>query len=229
MSVTLAAVSSKAISQKMQINLSNLGKRYNYEWIFRNLTYTLESGSSYAILGHNGSGKSTLLTVIAGHNLHSEGEISYSTGNRAIAPDELYRHLSLTAPYLELVEEFTLLEMLTFHTRFKQLRHGLSHLDLIDRMGLQKSKNKFVKDFSSGMKQRLKLGLAIYSDTSLLLLDEPTTNLDQEGVAWYQEHVGQNKEGRLIIVGSNIKHEYSFCDQHLHITDYHTASAKQQR
>ena len=207
----------------MQINLSNLGKRYNYEWIFRNLTYTFESGTSYAILGHNGSGKSTLLTIIAGHNLHSEGNIGYTTGSNTIAPDEIYRHLSLTAPYLELVEEFSLLEMLEFHTRFKALRGNLTNLELIDRMGLQRSKNKFVKDFSSGMKQRLKLGLALYSDTELLLLDEPTTNLDQEGVAWYQEHVELNKSGRLIIVGSNIHHEYAFCEHHLRISDYHVA------
>lgn len=90
-------------------------------------------------------------------------------------------------------------------------------------MGLHKARNKFVKDFSSGMKQRLKLGLAIYADTSLLLLDEPTTNLDQEGIAWYQEHVTQNRDGRLVIVGSNIAHEYSFCEHQLRITDYHVA------
>ena len=211
---------------KMQVNLSKLGKRYNYEWIFRNLTYCFESGTSYAILGHNGSGKSTLLTTIAGYNLHSEGEITYTIGDKTLAPDQAYRQLSLTAPYLELVEEFTLLEMLEFHTRFKKLRQHLSHLELIDRMGLQKAKHKLVKDFSSGMKQRLKLGLAIYSDTALLLLDEPTTNLDEEGVSWYQEHVAQNQEGRLIIVGSNIQHEYSFCQHHLRITDYHPAPRK---
>ncbi|GHA53133.1 ABC transporter ATP-binding protein [Pontibacter akesuensis] len=205
----------------MQINLTGLGKRYNYEWIFRNLTYTFKSGTSYAILGHNGSGKSTLLTIIAGHNLSSEGELSYAVNGKTIPPEAAYRHLSLTAPYLELIEEFTLLEMLDFHTRFKPLRQNLSTEALIDRMGLLKSKHKYVKDFSSGMKQRLKLGLAIYSDTFLLLLDEPTTNLDQEGVAWYQEHVAENKAGRLIIVGSNIQHEYGFCDEQLRISDYH--------
>ena len=210
----------------MQINLSKLGKRYNYEWIFRNLTYTFESGNSYAILGRNGSGKSTLLTTVAGYNLHSEGEIAYTLGNKKLHPDQAYRELSITAPYLELVEEFTLLEMLQFHTRFKPLRHHLSHHELINRMELQRAKNKFVKDFSSGMKQRLKLGLAIYSDSSLLLLDEPTTNLDQEGVVWYQEHVAQNQTGRLIIVGSNIQHEYSFCDLHLLISDYHSSPKK---
>ncbi|MBF9252524.1 ABC transporter ATP-binding protein [Pontibacter sp. 172403-2] len=210
----------------MQINLTNLGKRYNYEWIFRNLTYTFEPGSSYAILGHNGSGKSTLLTVVAGYNLHSEGTITYTSGSKIIEQDKVYQQLSLTAPYLELVEEFTLAEMLNFHTRFKPLRHNLSQVQLIDRMGLQRARNKYVKDFSSGMKQRLKLGLAIYSDTPLLLLDEPTTNLDQEGISWYQEHVTQHNESRLIIVGSNIAHEYSFCQHHLHITDFHPTARK---
>ncbi|PRY13267.1 ABC transporter family protein [Pontibacter ummariensis] len=210
----------------MQVSLSNLGKRYNYEWIFRNLTYTFESGASYAILGHNGSGKSTLLTTIAGYNLHSEGQINYTLHAKPLSVEEAYRHLSLTAPYLEVIEEFTLLEMLAFHVKFKPLRHGLSPLELVERMGLQKAKNKFVKDFSSGMKQRLKLGLAIYSDTALLLLDEPTTNLDQEGVAWYQEHVQQNQEGRLTIVASNILHEYSFCSHRLQISDYHPVPRK---
>ncbi|WP_347158221.1 ABC transporter ATP-binding protein [Pontibacter chitinilyticus] len=210
----------------MQLNLSNLGKRYNYEWIFRNLTYTFEPDTSYAVLGHNGSGKSTLLTVLAGYNLHSEGTITYTSGSKIINADVVYQHLSLTAPYLELVEEFTLAEMLDFHTRFKPLRHQLSQQQLIERMGLQRARNKYVKDFSSGMKQRLKLGLALYSDSSLLLLDEPTTNLDAEGVAWYQEHVAQNRKDRLIIVGSNIAHEYSFCDHHLHITDFHPQPRK---
>jgi len=210
----------------MQINLTGLGKRYNYDWIFRNLTYTFEPGSSYAILGHNGSGKSTLLTVVAGYNLHSEGSITYTLADKTIEQDKVYQYLSLTAPYLELVEEFTLTEMLAFHTRFKPLRHHLSQSQLIDRMGLQRARNKYVKDFSSGMKQRLKLGLAIYSEAPLLLLDEPTTNLDQEGISWYQEHVAQNRENRLIIVGSNIAHEYSFCQHHLHITDFHPAVRK---
>ena len=221
MCVTLAVALLRATSVKMQINLSNLGKRYNYEWIFRNLTYTFESGTAYAILGHNGSGKSTLLTVISGHNLHSEGEINYKIGGKDVASEYVFRSLSLTAPYLELVEEFTLLEMIEFHTRFKPLRQNLTALELIDRMGLQKSKHKFVKDFSSGMKQRLKLGLAIYTSAPLLLLDEPTTNLDQDGIDWYLEHVSQNRQGRLVIVSSNVAHEYSFCDEIIRITDYH--------
>ncbi|MDX5345650.1 MAG: ABC transporter ATP-binding protein [Hymenobacteraceae bacterium] len=205
----------------MQINLSNLGKRYNFEWIFRNLSYEFSSGSSYAILGHNGSGKSTLLNIISGHHLSSEGTLTYSLQNKPLPAEKLYQYLSITAPHLELVEELTLQEMLQFHIKFKPLRHNLSTQQLLDRMNLTKARDKHVKDFSSGMKQRLKLALAIYADTPLLLLDEPTTNLDEEGVAWYRQHLFENMESRLVIVGSNILHEYDFCEHRLRISDFH--------
>lgn len=206
----------------MQIKLSGLGKRYNFEWIFRHLDYEFIPDKSYAVLGHNGSGKSTLLNIISGYLSSSEGALTYRINNKVIATDHIFRHLAFTAPYLELIEEFTLLELIQYHARFKKLLTAGAD-DLIDRLYLQKAKHKFVKDFSSGMKQRLKLGLAIYSEAPLLLLDEPTTNLDQEGVNWYLEHVKQNQKDRLVIVSSNVPHEYSFCNEHIRITDYHPA------
>ena len=204
----------------MQIKLSSLGKRFNYEWIFRNLSFEFLSGKAYAVLGHNGSGKSTLLSILSGFQLPSEGSASYSLNGQQVPVDQLYRHLSLAAPYQDLLEEFTLLEMIQFHTRFKNLR-GITPAQLPDLLQLQAARHKLVRDFSSGMRQRLKLGLALYSDTPLLLLDEPTTNLDQAGVAWYLEHLEKNRQNRLVIVGSNVPHEYSFCDEQLPINQYH--------
>src|SRR5688572_29157080 len=209
----------------MQIKLTGLGKRYNFEWIFRNLNYEFTAGNTYAILGHNGSGKSTLLNTISGFQLPSEGDLTFSLQNHTIPAEEIFRHISYAAPYLELVEEFTLEESIEFHTRFKPLRN-ISASEFIDRLKLYKARHKYIKDFSSGMKQRLKLGLALYSDSSLLLLDEPTTNLDQEGIDWYREHLELNKQGRIVIIGSNIAHEYSFADERLHITDYHPVAKK---
>ncbi|MGV3589633.1 MAG: ABC transporter ATP-binding protein [Adhaeribacter sp.] len=209
----------------MQINLSGFGKRYNYEWIFRNLDYSFLPNTAYAILGHNGSGKSTLLNMISGYLSPSEGTISHTYAQKTLSLEELYQHLSFTAPYLELIEEYTLAEIVHFHTQFRAMRTN-SAADLIDRLYLTKAKDKFVKDFSSGMKQRLKLGLAIYTTAPLLLLDEPTTNLDQEGINWYLEHVSQNRKDRLVIVSSNVAHEYSFCDEKIKITDYHYQSPK---
>ncbi|GAA4304875.1 heme ABC exporter ATP-binding protein CcmA [Nibribacter koreensis] len=210
----------------MQIKLTSVGKRYNYEWIFRNLSYEFVSGKAYAILGHNGSGKSTLISLLSGFQLHSEGDISYSLGSRQLVVEQVYRHLSIAAPYQDLLEELTLEEMIQFHTRFKSLRN-ITAQQLPDILQLQKAKHKLVRDFSSGMRQRLKLGLALYSDTPFLLLDEPTTNLDQDGVAWYLEHLHQNRKDRLVIIGSNVPHEYSFCDEQLSINQFHyTAPAR---
>ncbi|KAA3439467.1 ABC transporter ATP-binding protein [Rufibacter hautae] len=212
----------------MQIKLSSLGKRYNYEWIFRNLSYEFVSGKAYAVLGHNGSGKSTLLSILSGFQLPTEGSVSYSVANKALPVEELYRYLSMAAPYQDLLEEFTLEEMIQFHTRFKQLR-SITPQQLPDLLQLQAAKHKLVRDFSSGMRQRLKLGLALYSDTPLLLLDEPTTNLDQAGVAWYLEHLERNRQNRLVIIGSNVPHEYSFCDEQLPINEFHYKAAERKR
>ncbi|MFB9863859.1 ATP-binding cassette domain-containing protein [Rufibacter immobilis] len=212
----------------MQIKLSSLGKRFNYEWIFRNLSYEFVSGKAYAVLGHNGSGKSTLLSLISGYQLPSEGTVSYFMGNSEVPVDQLYRHLALAAPYQDLLEELTLEEMVLFHTRFKPLR-GITPQQLPDLLQLQPARHKLVRDFSSGMRQRLKLGLALYSDTPLLLLDEPTTNLDQAGVNWYLEHLDRNRQGRLVLIGSNVPHEYSFCDEQLPIHQFHYKAPERKR
>lgn len=204
----------------MLINLSGLGKRYNYDWIFRRLDYQFLPDRSYAILGHNGSGKSTLLSILSGYLSASEGRIRYQLQGRDLAVEDLFRHLSFTAPYQELIEEFTLTELIDYHARFKQLRLPSTGA-LIERLYLQKARHKYIKDFSSGMKQRLKLGLAIYTESPLLLLDEPTTNLDQEGIDWYLEQVSANRKDRLVVVSSNIAHEYQFCEEQIRITDYH--------
>ncbi|PSR56346.1 ABC transporter ATP-binding protein [Adhaeribacter arboris] len=204
----------------MKIKLTGLGKRYNYDWIFRHLTSEFVSNKAYAILGYNGSGKSTFINTLSGNLVPSEGIIDYQVNSKTVPVEEVYRFLSFSAPYLELIEELTLTELIQFHTRFKPLRN-LTPNQLIQRMYLEKSRNKYVKDFSSGMKQRLKLGLAIYTDAPLLLLDEPTTNLDQTGINWYLEHISQNQADRLVIVCSNIAHEYQFCHETLDITQYH--------
>jgi ABC-type multidrug transport system ATPase subunit len=204
----------------MTISLTDLGKRYNYEWIFRHVDLKFTPGEAYAILGHNGSGKSTLLNTISGNLLPSEGKVNYNFDGRDIDPDQFYRYISYASPYLELVEEYTLTEVIEFHSRFKKLKVASPEV-LIERMQLQKARHKYVKDFSSGMKQRLKLGLAIFSEAPVLLLDEPTTNLDQDGINWYLEHVTANRENRIVIISSNVAQEYSFCDERIRIIDYH--------
>ena len=206
----------------MQITATGLGKRFKRDWIFRGLTRTFRPGSATAVLGPNGAGKSTLLNTFSGQLLPTEGTLTYALAGRAVDVEDLPQHLAYAAPYLELLEELTLLEMLQFHTRFKPLRPGVSLDKLVGLMYLEKSRQQLVREFSSGMKQRLKLALALYAEAPLLLLDEPTTNLDATGVAWYQEHVQATRAGRTLLLSSNVPAEYAFCDEQLLVTDFQT-------
>jgi ABC-type multidrug transport system ATPase subunit len=203
----------------MVIDLENTGRRFNQEWIFRNLTYQFEPGGRYAVLGPNGSGKSTLLSVILGNLTLSEGTIRYA--DRSPVPvEEIYQYLSFAAPYLDLIEEFTLQETIDFHFKFKRFYSGLDQAAVLDVLGLAKSQDKALKYFSSGMKQRTKLVLACCTDSKILLLDEPTSNLDSEGLIWYHRLIENFTTDKTIIVGSNQEEEYSFCNHFVRIMDY---------
>lgn len=203
----------------MKIELQNAGRRFNQEWIFRNFTYAFEPSGTYAVLGPNGSGKSTLLSVILGSLSPSEGSVSYFAGQE-IAAGQLYRHLSIAAPYLELVEDFTLQETIDFHFRFKNYYPGMNAAGVLDLLGLSGAQDKALKYFSSGMKQRTRLALACCTDTPLLVLDEPTSNLDRQGNDWYHSLIRNFTGNKLVLVGSNQEAEYSFCENLINITDY---------
>jgi ABC-type multidrug transport system ATPase subunit len=204
----------------MKIQLEQVAKKFNKEWIFKNLSCTLSRSDITAVTGPNGSGKSTLLQVIAGSLLQSEGRLTYTIAEKIIEPDVIYKHISLVAPAMSLPEDFTLMEFLAFHFKFKNLRHGF-HLDELPAiMKLQDAAQKYIKNFSTGMKQRVKLGIAFYSDAPLLLLDEPATNLDSGGFEWYLEEIHKVLNEKLIIVCSNRKDEYSFCNNFIDILAY---------
>jgi ABC-type multidrug transport system ATPase subunit len=206
----------------MIIFASNLGKKFRNEWIFRNLDLTWQSGQSYTLTGANGSGKSTLLQVLAGFIPANEGEVLFaqSIDTTPLESEDMYRQVVIASPYLELVEEFTLEELLLFHQRLKPFRAGISLNDFMEFVQLEKSRHKFIKYFSSGMKQRLKLGLAFLSDCPILMLDEPTANLDKEATAWYLRNVEVYAQDRLLVIASNQNYEYEFCANIFRMQDW---------
>lgn len=205
----------------MEITLKDIGRRYNSEWIFRHINYRFESGKSYAVLGQNGSGKSTLLKVLSGSLSPSQGELLYTMGTNTISIDAVYQELSIAAPYIELIEEFTLRELIDFHFRFKSYLQGFDKARVLNLLGLASALDKEIKHFSSGMRQRVKLVLACCSDSKLVLLDEPTSNLDSEGEEWYLDLIDRTKlDFRLFIICSNQKKEYEFCDETISIADF---------
>lgn len=202
----------------MEIKLTNTGKRFNLDWIFRHFNYNFSSQHSYAITGSNGSGKSTLLQIIAGAITHSEGSIDYILHQQIIDPQKAYLNISIATPYLELIEEMTALEFLNFHQYFKPLSTEIKNI--LDEVGLTNATHKQIRYYSSGMKQRLKLAQAFFSKTEVLLLDEPCTNLDANGIKLYQSLIEKYSQNRLVIVSSNDLNEYEFCSERISIEDY---------
>lgn len=203
----------------MKILLTDAGKRYNREWIFRHFTQVFESGQCYAITGHNGSGKSTLLQVIAGAILPNEGKLVMTMENE-LSTEDHFKYISITAPYLELVEEMTAMEFLDFHRSFKPFLQNMSLQDVLKDVELSHAADKQIRYFSSGMKQRLKLAQGILSDTAFVLLDEPCTNLDETGIRLYQRLIDSYTKNRCVIVSSNDPQEYGFCTQVINIQEY---------
>lgn len=197
----------------MKVVLKNIGKRFHKEWIFRNINYEFLNNNKYAILGTNGSGKSTLLQIIAGAISESEGEVEYEIENVKNGNNFLFfKNISYAAPYMELPEEMTWKECILFHGKFKKFISGLHEKDVICISELETCANKQIKNFSSGMKQRAKLTLAILSDSPLLLLDEPGTHLDKNAIKWFQNLIVRFTKDKLVIVCSNYNNEeYEFC------------------
>lgn len=197
----------------MNIVLDKVSKRFNQDWLFKDLDYQFRIANSYAITGPNGSGKTTLLKIIAGMIPCSRGIIKYQLNHQTIDPDVFYRHLTYVAPYMEVPEDLTLREFFTFHFDLKPQPKGLSITDIAASSGLEHAQGKAIHAFSSGMKQRAKLALGIFSTTPILLLDEPTTNLDESGVSWYNRAISNIKSEKILIISSNLPAEFQFCDQ----------------
>lgn len=204
----------------ISLSVENIAKRFTREWIFRGLTYDFKVGEPVAIIGPNGSGKSTLVKSLAGIIPVNEGAVSFSKANSPIDEENWHQYIGLSAPYLELIEEFTLDEAIDFHLKFRPFVQGIDKSVFLNKLNLKGHENKFVRDFSSGMKQKLKLGFAFYTENQILILDEPTASIDHIGFEWYFEEVQKHIDSKILIIASNEPKEYTFCENHISIMDY---------
>ncbi len=205
----------------LNFNVNAVSKKFNKDWIFKDVSFSLSEESVLGITGSNGSGKSTLLQILSGYRLPTSGIVSLDVNNSKIAVEDLYKHVSMSSPFLELIEEFTLIEQLQFYFRFKEVKNGLSTDELLSLSLLTQHAHKQICDFSSGMRQRVKLLLAFTSNSNLLLLDEPCSNLDNAGVDWYKKMAMCFSTGRIVVISSNHHSDELFsCNKFISMEDF---------
>lgn len=187
----------------MEVTLRSVARNFGREVVFRGVDHVFAAGSRTALLGPNGSGKSTLLQVVGGALAPTDGTVEHRCDGRRVDPDAVYRRVAFATPYLGLYEDLSLRDALAFHHRLKPFRPGIAAADVARTAYLDRELDKPVRQFSSGMRQRLKLVLALLSDVPLLLLDEPTSNLDARGIAWFGDLLRDHLQGRTLLVASN--------------------------
>ncbi len=208
------------MSNSVDIRLEQVYKRFKRDWIIKDLTRTISSGSKLAILGINGSGKSTLLKMISGFVGKTAGKISWDLSNNALEITTWHNHFAYCAPYLELVDSYTLKETIDFHFKLKRQRADVELSDWLQETGLSEHMDKPINLFSSGMQQRTKLILCLATDVPVYLLDEPCSNLDESGINWYQKKLSGLSNDKTVIIASNQPYEYPGFTDEINTSNY---------
>lgn len=196
-----------------EIVIDKLSKRYGYQWIIRDFESRFVSDRIYGIAGSNGSGKSTLIKMISGYLTPTSGTIDYQMQGNKVNVASIFPYISLAAPYTDLINEYTLAEMLHFHQKFKQFKAKITFKEFEQKIMLTGQKDKTLQHFSSGMKQKIQLALALLSDTPILLLDEPTSYLDGDAKAWFKSLLAENVKDRVVIIASNDHYDLDLCTE----------------
>ena len=201
----------------MHVVLDDIWKRYTSGWVLKGVSIELLPGQKLALGGSNGSGKSTLLNIISGYLSYTKGSITYSLADKTIDRDHVFRHLAISSASSSLDEEFTVAEIFKHYAKFKPFL--ISSVDeFVEISDFKKEKNKRVQHFSSGMKQRLSLALAITMNTPFLLLDEPTSFLDEGRKDWFRDTYLKYCKDKTVVIASNDSNDFIDCDLSYNLT-----------
>lgn len=205
----------------MEIQFRQAGRKFPGQTVFQQVDLNIESGSRWSILGGNGSGKSTFLKTAFGALSLSEGQIQHYSKGQALDLQSAALRIAYAAPYLELIEELAVKEFLQRYAAFRPFRADARTDYILERTLLAEAAQRKIRFLSSGMKQRLRLGIALLSEAELVILDEPTSNLDRDGVQWYQDFLQEEIGSRTLLIGTNYNNEEAFlCDRQLRVSDY---------
>lgn len=208
-----------------RLSVVDLSKKFHTRYLFSQFEYTFNSSQIYAVTGPNGTGKSTLIGILSGYLLPTHGKVKLIVQNTKlpVRAEEYYKYISVCAPYTELIEEFTLEEMIAFYLQLISLsdkkKTFTTHF-VLDLLNMHAQANRVIKNFSSGMKQRVKLALAVCNHKPVVLLDEPTANLDAQGIEWFSTAIKPLLSEKICIMASNLAHEIALADHVIHIPDW---------
>jgi ABC-type multidrug transport system ATPase subunit len=186
-----------------EIKCVDLSKRFGFEWIFKNLSFNFSTDKIYGIVGPNGAGKSSFLKIVSGFSTPTKGEISYTDTTGSKKQEQVFDRVTFCAPYIDLIEEMTVSEIITFQHNLRPFSDQNTVINEIKSFPFPGILAKRVIELSSGMKQRLKLALSILSDAEILLMDEPGSNLDDRANKWWKELLSKNSKNRIILIASN--------------------------
>ena len=203
----------------LTLTARSVGKDFAERKIFRDINFNISNGQSLAVTGSNGSGKTTLVRILCALIRPSTGEVTYQFNDKKVPEEKIYHHIGLVGPYLELYEELTARENLEFFARMKRIPDYTERIGmLLSRMRLSGRENDQVKNYSSGMKQRLKYVFALLHQPPVLFLDEPTSNLDSEGISTVYEIMTEQKKDKILILATNDQEDLKFGDRQIAVS-----------
>lgn len=194
----------------MRIELIEISKRYTHVWVLKKVSHVFPSGGIYGIKGSNGSGKSTIMQIISGQLSPTLGKIDYIS-EKPLSSDEVHSNISFAAPYITPLENLSLKETFDFHRSFRRFKNDLSFDAFCETLEYPYKKDQLIKYYSSGMAQRLSLALTVLSESELILLDEPTSYLDEEAKQWYYNLLKEYRMNTTTIISSNDQNDLTEC------------------
>lgn len=206
----------------IKLTVEGLAKRFGHRLLFKGLSCTVQGGEALAITGANGSGKSTLMRIVAGVMSPTKGQVSLAVEDRAVEPEERPLLTGFVSPYLNVYDGFTARENLTFIAKARRMKDASERIEkLLAFVTLEGRANDMVGTFSSGMKQRVKFAAALLAEPPVLLLDEPSTNLDEAGIAMVRRIIQVQKEKeRILLLATNNPDEVAWCSKSIRIEDF---------
>jgi len=209
------------MDSRYSLEVIELNKTFGRRLIFNNLSFNIFENGITGITGPNGSGKSTLVKILAGLISPSGGKVIHKNSSREIIPEKLHNYIGFVSPYLVLYDEFSAQENLEYFARIRNVRFDKDKVDdMLNRFLLYKRRNDFVKTYSSGMKQRLKFLFALMHSPRLIILDEPTSNLDDEGKESVYNIVENESRNAIVIIASNEKGDLQLCRNLIKLEEY---------